>query len=71
MIARTFMHIDRAEIVAMLRSRGQDARADWVEGQLPPIVDTYSNAGLLSTLDIDPTVMTAVDAPVEPAARHG
>jgi hypothetical protein len=65
------MHIDRAEVVAMLRSRGQEARADWVDRQLPPIVDTHTNAGLLSTLDIDPTVMAAVDAPVKTAARQG
>jgi hypothetical protein len=55
------MNIDRAEIVAILRSRGMQARADWVERELPQIVDTYSNGALLQMLGIDPTTMSPVD----------
>jgi hypothetical protein len=47
------MHIDKAEIVSALRSRGLDARADWVEGELPELVDTHKNAALLQMLGID------------------
>ena len=64
------MHVDRAEIVATLRSRGLDARADWVERQLPEMVDTYANESLLNTLRIDPATLTAV-SPAEIAARQG
>jgi hypothetical protein len=47
----------RAEIVAMLRSRGLHAWADWVERDLPDLVDTSRNAALLRTLDIDPAAL--------------
>jgi hypothetical protein len=46
-------HVDKAEIVATLRSRGLHARADWVDRALPELVDTHLNAALLRTLDIE------------------
>jgi hypothetical protein len=55
------MNIDKAEIVATLRSRGLQARADWVDRELPDIVDTYKNGALLRMLDIDPTTMQTGD----------
>ncbi len=55
------MYIHKADIVATLRSRGQDARADWVDRQLPGLVDTYKNASLLQMLDIDPATLPPVD----------
>jgi hypothetical protein len=58
-------YVDKAEILATLRSRGLHARADWVDRQLPELVDTYSNAALLRTLDIDPASMP----PSIPAAQ--
>jgi hypothetical protein len=51
-------YIDKAAIVATLRSRGLDARADWVDRELPDLVDTHKNAALLRTLDIDPAAMS-------------
>ncbi|MCM4081256.1 hypothetical protein [Paractinoplanes hotanensis] len=48
------MHIDKAAIVANLRARGLPERADWVDRQLSPLVDTARNASLLRTLGIDP-----------------
>jgi hypothetical protein len=57
------IHIDKAEVVAILRSRGQQARADWVDQQLPPIIDTRKNASLLRMLDIDPATVRTVDLP--------
>ncbi|MGI5212234.1 hypothetical protein [Plantactinospora sp. CA-290183] len=51
------MYIDKAEIVATLRSRGMDSRADWVDRQLPAMVDIKKNSSLLKTLDIHPASM--------------
>ncbi len=61
------MYIDKAEIVATLRSRGLQDRADWVDRELPPIVDTHKNGALLRMLNIDPAAMSPVDA----ASQHG
>ena len=47
------MYIDKAEILSMLRSRGPHARADWVERELPDLVDTGKNAALLKMLGVD------------------
>jgi hypothetical protein len=55
------MHIDKAEIIEILRSRGLNDRADWVDRQLPQIVDTYQNGALLQMLNIDPATMSPVD----------
>ncbi|MFI1993746.1 hypothetical protein [Actinoplanes sp. NPDC020271] len=48
------MLIDKATIVATLRTRGLTERADWVDRQLPPLVDTARNASLLRMLGLDP-----------------
>lgn len=61
------MQIDKAEIVATLRSRGLHDRADWVDRRLPRIVDTDKNGSLLRMLDIDPAAMSHV----ETASRQG
>lgn len=61
------MHIDKSEVVATLRSRGLHARADWVDRELPRLVDTDKNGSLLRTLDIDLAAMS----PVEVASRQG
>ena len=55
------MHISKTEIVSALRSRGLNARADWVDRELPELVDTYRNAALFRTLDIDPAAMATSD----------
>jgi len=61
------MHVDKAEIVAELRSRGLNDRADFVDRELPRIIDTEKNGSLLRMLGIDPTAMS----PREVAARPG
>ena len=61
------MHIDKAELVAILRSRGLDNRADWVERTLPELVDTYKNQSLLETLGIDPAALSPVEIAPERA----
>jgi hypothetical protein len=40
-------------VVATLRSRDLHGRADWVEKELPALIDTARNASLLRTLGID------------------
>jgi len=60
-IGRLTMHINKAEIVAILRSRGLYDRADWVERDLPGLVDTHMHGSLLRLLDIDPSAMQCAD----------
>ena len=55
------MYVDKAQIIAILRSRGMNERAEWVDRDLPPLVDTLKNAALLRMLDIDATTMTPAD----------
>jgi lambda repressor-like predicted transcriptional regulator len=57
------MQIHRADVIAALRARGLDDRADWAERQLPESVDTEKNAALLRMLKIDFSGMAAVDTP--------
>jgi len=54
------MQVDRAEVVAILRSRGLHDRADWVERQLPQVIDTNKNGSLLRMLHIDSTDLLEV-----------
>jgi hypothetical protein len=46
------MNVSKAQIVANLRVRGLDIRADWAERTLPDLVDTVATAGLLKTRGI-------------------
>jgi hypothetical protein len=46
----------------MLRSRQLHDRAEWVDRQLPGLVDTYKNSALLQMLGVDPGAMSPVDA---------
>jgi hypothetical protein len=46
------MLIEKARIIEILRQRGQDSRAEFVDRELPADVDTYHHAGLLETLRI-------------------
>jgi len=50
--------VDKDKILQILRDRGQDARAQWVDRQLPQRVDLDKNAGLLATLLISPSELT-------------
>jgi hypothetical protein len=61
------VQIDKAEIIATLRSRGLQDRADWVDRTLPQLVDTYKNGALLRMLGLDSATMTPVDV----ASRSG
>jgi hypothetical protein len=48
------MEINKTKVVELLKRRGLNDRAEWVERQLPARIDVYDNAGLLATLSIDP-----------------
>ena len=47
------VYVDKAKVMAQLRSRQLHARADWVDRELPTRIDTYRNASLLQVLGID------------------
>ena len=49
------LRINRSAIVAILRKRNLDARADWIEHTLPAIVDVNQHARLLAILNINPS----------------
>jgi hypothetical protein len=48
------MQIDKDQILQLLRSQGDDQKAQQAEQQLPGQVDTDEHAGLLSKLGLDP-----------------
>jgi hypothetical protein len=47
------MIIQKSAIIAKLRERGQNVRADWVDRELPDSVDPFHYSGLLATLHLD------------------
>ncbi|MEW2328629.1 hypothetical protein AB0880_12540 [Micromonospora chersina] len=55
------MRIARQRIVSLLRERGQQVRADWVERELPERVNPEEHVGLFAILRVDPADL--VDAP--------
>jgi hypothetical protein len=60
------VNIDKALVVAALRARNLHARADWVERQLPDLIDTDKNQSLLDTLGIDVDQLPPVEASQRP-----
>ncbi|WP_127508537.1 hypothetical protein [Actinoplanes solisilvae] len=59
--------VNKAEIVAILRTRGKHARADWFDRELPDIVDVGKNRSLLTTLEIDPADLHPADRVLQQA----
>ncbi len=49
------MQIDKDQIISLLRNRGDDAKADQADQELPGQVDTDQHSGLLEKLGIDPS----------------
>lgn len=49
------MQIDKDQIISFLRERGDDAKADQAQQELPGKVDTEKDSGLLAKLGIDPS----------------
>jgi hypothetical protein len=60
------MFVDKAEIMAVLLSRGNEDRAAWVDRNLPEFVDTYVNESLLRMLNIDVSTMTTIEPTPSP-----
>ena len=48
------MEINKTKVIELLKHRGLNDRADWVDRQLPERIDVYENASLLATLSINP-----------------
>ena len=48
------MNIDKNQILELLRSQGDDDKAQQADSELPDQVDTDRDAGLLSKFGIDP-----------------
>lgn len=48
------MQIDKDQILQLLRSQGDDAKAQQADQELPGKVDTDQHAGLLEKFGIDP-----------------
>jgi hypothetical protein len=48
------MNIDKGQILQLLRSQGDDSKAQQADQELPDQVDTDKDAGLLSKFGIDP-----------------
>ena len=48
------MQIPKDQILQLLRSRGEDQKADQADNELPDQVDTDQHAGILEKLGIDP-----------------
>lgn len=65
------MKIDKAAVLAALRSKGQDARADFVDRQLPDVIDSDANAGLLRTLGLEPAELAVAVVPEVVASGQG
>jgi hypothetical protein len=57
------MIIQKSTIIAKLRERGLNARADWVDRELPDDVDPFLHSGLLSTLHLDLKELETPSAP--------
>jgi hypothetical protein len=49
------MEIPKDQILQMLRSRGDDQKADQAQGELPDQVDPEKHADLLQKFGINPT----------------
>ncbi|MDI6106077.1 hypothetical protein QLQ12_46730 [Actinoplanes sp. NEAU-A12] len=52
------MTISKAVVIAVLRERGQHARADFVDRELPEHIDLSEHGGLLAMLRLDPAELS-------------
>jgi hypothetical protein len=55
------MIISKAAVLTALRDRGQNARADFVDRELPDRVDTIRHGGLLAMLHLDLAELSDAD----------
>jgi hypothetical protein len=54
-------YVEKAAVMAQLRCRELHARADWVDRELPALIDTYQNSALLKMLGIDLDAIAAAN----------
>jgi hypothetical protein len=54
-------YVDKTMVMAVLRSRQLHARADWVDRELPGLIDIHKNSALLHMLSIDLDAMASGD----------
>ena len=47
------VYLEKAKVIAELRSRQLYAKADWVDRELPELIDAYKNSALLQMLGVD------------------
>jgi hypothetical protein len=47
------MNIDKSQIIELLRSKGDEAKAQQAENDLPDKVDTDEHKGILDSLGLD------------------
>jgi len=66
----TTVYIAKTEVVATLRTRELHGRADWVEREMPALIDTSRNASLLQTLGIDMATMSVAGRHVAAGDPH-
>jgi hypothetical protein len=64
-------YVKKSMVVMTLRSRDLLGRADWVEKELPALIDTATNASLLRTLGIDVDTLTPDACPDHSVADPG
>lgn len=57
------MNVDKAQIIALLRARNLNDRADWISRQFPDVIDTQTNGSLLKMLGIDPSELSLTPKP--------
>jgi hypothetical protein len=53
--------VSKAIVCSILRERGQNDRADFVDRELPERIDSAQHGGLLATLHVDPSELATAD----------
>ena len=53
------MEFDKSQVLELLRSQGDDAKAEQADQELPDKVDPEQHAGLLSKFGLDPQDLIA------------
>ncbi len=53
------MQFDKSQVIELLQSSGDQGKAEQADSQLPGQVDTERDAGLLSSLGLDPQMLVS------------
>jgi len=56
------MTISKAIVVSVLRERGEHARADFVDRELPDRIDTARHSSLLAMLHLNPAELAEAES---------